>query len=476
MERVNNQDVLYARGFLIAPVGASDPPSWFRSLEVDGWQISYEQRTAVFVAQGAPGHFVCIIGHAIDVVEKCDSGAAIAKCLLALLEKSELAFFDALDSLAGRYAVFYGNGSNASILGDACAVRTIFYSRSKPLVASHFDILAKRCGTAPTAHAKLRKLQPARRKVFGYPAGTTPDENIGLLMANMVLRFDGMAYERYYPRRELREAGVEEAAGALLDMFDVQLELLSRRYDFVCSLTAGLDSRTSLAVLRPYLARSRFFSYSTQEREQVDAKMAAFISESFGLNYQLMSREDLESPDFKKFKSLLVRNSYHSHKHEAAYGYKRVFQSGDIHLRSNLYEVARAFYRAMRDRPDDLSAADMASLYFRDYTADDVDILAAFSKYIDSSRFDRGIFNYDPYDLFYWEQRMSCWHALVVLEADPAVDTWLLMNCRRCIESGLSVPIGDRVKSSVFKKIIEWRWPELLKLPVNPKVFDGNAF
>lgn len=472
----SKQDVLYARGFLIAPVGASDPPSWFRSMEVEGWRISYEPRAVVFVARGAPGHFVCIIGHVIDVVQKCDNGEAIAKRLLAALETSELSFFDALDNIAGRYAVFYKNGRSASILGDACAVRTIFYSRSEPLVASHFDILARRCGTIPSAHAKARKLHPARRKAFGYPAGTTPDQNIGLLMANMVLRLPGMAYDRYYPRRELSPAGVDEAAHTLIDLFDSQLELLSQRYNFVCSLTAGLDSRTSLAVLRPYLARSRFFSYATQDRERVDGEIAEFISQSFGLNYQLMPREDLESSDFKKFKALLVRNSYHSHKHEAAYGYNRVFKLGDIHLRSNLYEIARAFYRAMRGRADNLSVDEMASLYFGDYTADDVDIVAAFSDYVESSRFEQGLFNYDPYDLFYWEQRMSCWHGLVVLEADPAVDTWLLMNCRRCIEAGLSVPLEDRIKSTVFKKIIKFRWAELLKLPINPKVFDGRSF
>lgn len=471
---MSQDTTLYARGFCIAPEGRQwEPPSRFRSELIAGWRVSVEPRTQLASAVSGDGRFVVLIGYVLDIANEHDDGARIAESLLAALGESETSFFAGLDYLGGRYAVFYGDRDGASTLGDACATRTIFYCRTESFIASHYEIVAKECGTGRSEHWNVRRTDRNRHTTYGYPAGTTPDRNVGLLMGNMVLRLKSMTYERYYPRRELPTLSVEEAANAIRGYFEIQLKVLARRYRIVCSLTAGLDSRCTLAALRPFLDRSRFFTYATQEREQADARVAALIAERHGLDHQLMPRQDTTSDAFQKFKAVLARNNYHPHNREAAYGYLSLFGSGDIHIRSTMYEVARAFYRVSRKRPEKLDAKAMAALYYRHFGEGDRDLVYAFSEYMAQSNFGQSFWNHDPYDLFYVEQRMSCWHALVLLEADPSVDTYMLMNARCCLEAGQAVPQEKKIDASVLETIISGMWPELLDLPVNPKRLDA---
>lgn len=463
---------LYARGFCIMPEGRGVAPSGFRSASVEGWRVAVEPRSQLASAASANGRFVVLIGYVLDIANGDDDGARIAHSLLAALTDSEATFFAALDYLGGRYAVFYGDQTGASILGDACATRTIYYSRSEPFIASHFEIVEKECGTGRSDHWNMRRADRNRHTTYGYPAGTTPDRNVGLLMGNMVLRLKSMTYERYYPRRELPKLSVDEAAMAISGYFQTQLEVIARRYRVVCSLTAGLDSRCTLAALLPFLDRSKFFTYAMQENQEADARVAALLAKRHELDHELMPRQETESEEFQKFKAVLARNNYHPHNREAAYGYLSLFKPGDIHIRSTMYEVARAFYRVSRNRPEGLDVDGMAALYYRHFKESDQDLKAAFSEYFAQSNFGQEFWNHDPYDLFYVEQRMTCWHALVLLEADPSVDTYMLMNARCCLEAGQSVPREKKIDASVFKTIILNAWPELLELPVNPKSLD----
>lgn len=460
---------LYARGFQIARFGAHRAPAGFRTISVGDWDVSYEARTVVS-HQEADGFFVVVIGYAVDIADGHDDGTLLARKLLEQLRVSEKHFFAGLDHLGGRYAVFYGTPAGASILGDACATRTIFYARSEPFVASHQQLVASACGGGDRSdHWLVRRHDRNRHTAYGYPAGTTPHRNVGLLLCNMVLRLDTMRYERFYPREALQSRSLGESVATLAKLFRRQLEILVRRHRIVCSLTAGLDSRCTLAALRPFLQQSRFFTYATQEGHQVDAALASVLARRHGLAHELMETPDTGTEQFEAFRKVLDRNNYHPHNRAAAFGYLSLFRPGDIHIRSTMYEVARAFYRSSRERPESLDAEGMAKLYYKHYSESDGDLVAAFQGYIDQSDFVTGLHNYDPYDLFYLEQRMSCWHALVLLEADPSVDTYMLMSSRACLEAGLALSRSERVSASVFKGMIREWWPELLDAPVNPK-------
>jgi len=79
------------------------------------------------------------------------------------------------------------------------------------------------------------------------------------------------------------------------------------------------------------------------------------------------------------------------------------------------------------------------------------------------------LLGYDAWDLFYWEHRMSTWHAQVLLGSDFAFDTTIIFNSRRILTLLLSAPRNERRKATLFREFIRRRCPEIKDVPINPR-------
>lgn len=464
---------LYSRGFAIFPAGSAKAPPHFRALQIGSWVLATHAATAVvYTKRQSQSSFVALIGYAMDLDGRHDDGQRISSDLLNCLERSEREFFEKVSGLAGRYVIFYSFHGLASVIGDACATKATFYANDRPVIGSHFQMVAEMAGMGPSSQKLRRNKDKARHSCYGYAAGATPDRNVSVLMANMVLRINAMRSERFYPFNSLDHLDLKSAASELQELFDTQARLLARRFTCHVSLTAGLDSRVTLAALRPVKDKVRTFSYITQPAHQIDADVAASIADYLGLDHSILTGDGADKDQLSDFAKILSKNNYHRHNVIAAYEYKSYFSTNSVHVRSNLFEIGRSFYRSQRKRDDKLDPRGMASLYYRGFSpAADQDLIAEFGGYVDRSNFNSALFNYDPFDIFYWEQRMSCWHAMVVLEADPAVETILLFNSRRCIELALGLELEQRMEGILFKEFIRRSWPELMEFPINPKQF-----
>lgn len=467
---------LYSRGFCFFPVGTASSPRHFREVVFRGWVLALHKDIDCAVAQAEKSDsFVALVGYGMDINRGHDDQARIAEALLSALEKSERNFFQLISDISGRYCILYSLGGRVSVIGDACATKALFYAKDRPYCASHFQMVVEAAGLGPSRQKLARDKDKRRRSCYGYAAGETPDSNVALLLANMVLRVPSMLTERFYPFESLQTLDVESAASELLRLFRLQIKILADRYKLFVSLTAGLDSRVTLAACVGSEG-VRTFSYLTQAGHLMDAALASDIAERLGFDHEIISSVQTKSREFSEFIEVLNNNNYHRHNVVAAYGYLSLFCKGSIHIRSNLFEIGRAFYRSQRDRPVSLTAAGMAALYYRGFSeAEDADLVEDFQRYIDNSCLDQATHGYDLYDIFYWEQRMSSWHSMVLLEADPSVDTFLLFNSRRCIELALAVDLGRRCRGDVFCEIVRRADPQLLSFPINPKEYPVPA-
>ena len=79
------------------------------------------------------------------------------------------------------------------------------------------------------------------------------------------------------------------------------------------------------------------------------------------------------------------------------------------------------------------------------------------------------IMGYDVWDLAYMEHRMSTWHAQALSGSDMAFDTSILFNSRRLLDLMMSVPLQDRRKATLFRRIIARRCPQIADVPINPR-------
>jgi hypothetical protein len=64
---------------------------------------------------------------------------------------------------------------------------------------------------------------------------------------------------------------------------------------------------------------------------------------------------------------------------------------------------------------------------------------------------------------------MSCWHSNLVLESDFAFDTHVLFNSRWILERMLSLPVDDRCRGSLFRRLVTEMWPDLAAWPLGAK-------
>src|SRR5690606_22046854 len=100
--------------------------------------------------------------------------------------------------------------------------------------------------------------------------------------------------------------------------FGVQAKLLSTRFRCHISLTAGLDSRVSLAAFKDFRKEIETFSYSTQSAHEVDVKVASVIADQCRLEHAILNSKIEDKEDFHSFVGVVSQNNYHKHNLVAA--------------------------------------------------------------------------------------------------------------------------------------------------------------
>jgi hypothetical protein len=236
-------------------------------------------------------------------------------------------------------------------------------------------------------------------------------------------------------------------------------------------VTAGVDSRVSVAASRHVSAAVRYFTYRRRDLRDNDDDVAtaASIAKSLRLPHAVLRIPPTVEPP--SLDAAIREAAILSHGRRNVAAYRAAFRPDTIHIRSNIGEVGRCHFRrtwagaGMPASPGDLTAQDLARLW-----AGDGDVpgpfVDAFDEWMDATRF-RAVTSVDALDLFYWEHRMSCWHSNVVLESDFAFDTHVLFNCRWILERMLSVPLEDRCRATLFRQLVTDLWPELAAWPMN---------
>ena len=143
------------------------------------------------------------------------------------------------------------------------------------------------------------------------------------------------------------------------------------------------------------------------------------------------------------------------------------FPRDRLELRSNVAEVGRTFYKNnFVAAPNRVRAETLQKLFFQ--AMSDL-VLREFETFIERTEFTAAnIHNYDPYDLFYWEQRMGSWLALWVQEMDVSHDNFVVYNNRTLLKKMLSVDIRHRRTDELFYRVIESLWLDCLSVPINP--------
>jgi hypothetical protein len=242
-------------------------------------------------------------------------------------------------------------------------------------------------------------------------------------------------------------------------------------------LTAGVDSRTTLAIALTARIPFQAYTYRKSSTKRSDMAIAKKLAALCYVKHFIVDSRNVATPS--DLRELITRATYYHHHRRVVHPMALHFgASGTIAVTSNLLEIGRAFYRATRpDRPAPDTAEKMAFLYYElfdpaskqtaaQYGLDRflAETTEAFWEFLSNSQFNAGRGLVDAHDQFYWEHRMAAWHAMILLERDFYADCFIPFNSRLVLKTLLGVANADRMKSTVFHAIIARCAPALLQV------------
>jgi hypothetical protein len=477
LEAIYPGDV-FARGYYFAdgePVFV--PPTW-RRVPLFGRVLFHDARLPVHQASSGPASVACL-GIIVDVHYPLITDEDVVRRLADNLNRSETAFQEAVSWTNGRYVLLYRTDDrHVKVQTDATGMRPAFYFRGRPgsAVGSHAALLAANAGEACVVSTVTHK--------WGFPGRMTPYRDVLILTPNTRLILPNLRIERYFPISELPRQDVSEIVEPCRDILLKSRDAFCSRYRLVMSLTAGLDSRTVLSILKDRCDEVLFVTYYRNERDStdlVDLSVAASLADTFGLEHRVIHLTGEPIPC--DFRTLCETNAHYSHIDELnEHWAKHYAGQGLVHLRSNIAEIGRVFYAA-HCQGETLDSSALVKCYgaakLKRVIATNVDLraflVAAKQDYMEATGLAHAARFVDYRDLFYWEHRMGCWHSQVVSGTDPTFETLSLFNCRQLLELFLRPSFESRRSGQVFSAIIARSWPELMDFPLNPHALDDAA-
>jgi len=459
---------LFARGYVLSSSGPVNAPGHWLSAEFRNFHVRHDPRLPANRAAAREAELLCL-GIIFDVRHPHRTPAECVADLAAALGESEHAFLSELSCMNGRHVIMYCRKDACSILTDATGMKSAFYyRREKTVIASHPELVAE--------NGEFAESRPKIRLKFGYPGIDSHVAHCRLLTPNTKLDLATMRVERFWPRRKPDEISVDTAAERVHAALNGGLEHAFRFHDPIISVTAGLDSRTTISLLKDGQNPELFTYYRADDMDtdRLDADFAQQYGQETGRDVEIVTLRDWgDAPD--EFRTVQNRNTVAGHIRKLAWIYyqKHGANPKALHVRSNISEVGREFWKGKKFPVR--SGTDLARIYLygdREYPASYVfDVIERFNEFDRVTGLTGCAEMVDIKSLFYWEFRMASWHAGVVVESDPAFETISLFNCRYLLETMLSVPKEARQSSIVLRRVIAGANPRLAEFDVNGKPF-----
>ena len=485
---------LYARGFYVGPrtVDFLEDVDHYQRYDLPGAVLYADEIAGTEIARHGDTWLVTI-GKLLPLSTGIISPErqSIAEELLVLLQRDGLAGVEAaLYDLGGRHAVLIRSGGELYAYNDAAGHRTVYFDGAQQRIASHFDMLHR----LTDVEELVCSVNSSKPQVS--PDGMwdlTENPHIRALLPNHRLNLATGSQSRFglmdpNPYRLMRWADRIELISQLWREQLDQVFSLSSNIPVGVSLSGGLDSRTVLAHLRPYLQRIRAFSY-TSPQAATGQKPRTFWQRTMVTDHNVLQQmqdhlpEDfhflIKPADLKLSPSevaIFERNAMRNHGRGFVPMYKELFPDiRSIHIRGNFVEMGRLI-RGRLDIPDktDRLAEVLKEVIRRRKPTPDLYRELFWQKFAEFE-YDRLHDDVEYTDAYHWENRSSRWYAEIANETDTVFDSIVPVNVRRIYELLISQPRDVRPGAQLQYDLIHKAWPELLAYGINTETDRYSA-
>ena len=461
----------YPYGFVFSEVEFDTLPASYRLIKVlnkfyyyyDTYNSLYENKDSFIIIHG---HYKYISSNNGQEI----SNKEILKVLLDSFYKNKEEFLNLLDFIGGRYVVIIGDPDKVEVYPDACMCRSIYYTTDRNIVASHVEMIVDNFG-----YDKDPVAEQAPRVSFNLTK--SPYVGIKSLLPNISLEVFSKSTYRFFPRYENKYNKLDEESKFVLieKLWKGQLEHYVKNYEnLVFSITAGSDSRVSLAMAKEFKNKIKFFTYAPADSNttsdsyfikslSIDKSVVNQFVRDIDFNHKFLifgdENEDLSEEEVE----VLNKNTVKIHGRFLLKHYVHSFPEDSVmHIRANLLEIGRAHF-LNNDRPSNIKSIknvydfDLKS-YFKVLPKADLDLV--FNEGIKEFHYNE-TYDYHLLDLYYWENRMGRWFSEVLNETDSAFETVLPYNMRAIIDVSLSFNLDKRRDDYMFKELVNRNFPIL---------------
>jgi len=415
------------------------------------------------------GLSVVLLGYILDPGKPDAGNSDILKQLLSGLSQGD-DLFDAFEPLGGRWALIVKNAHGLRLFHDAVGLRQVFHTdiqQTKAVwCASQPDHIGKSIGLEIDIAASefISGLQE-RDPEYWWPGTSSHYRQVKRLLPNHYLDLETGSVQRFWPRKPLKPRSLDETVDAVSRTLSGLVRSAAHRFDLTFAMSAGWDSRLTLAASRSVAQDVRYYTVrrADMDRRHMDVNIPTRLLKKLGLHHDLIEHGSFVSPEFK---TLFNNNVSYAHPMRLAplqseYNY---YKRSKVAVTGNISEVARCYYRSPETAGKPPGVDDLVKLANMDHPFS----REAFKNWLDDLGDPLG---YDVLDLFYWEQRSGSWFAQNCLEFDAAwQELFFPFNNRRFLMDMLAVDNQARQAPDyvLYKKLISRLWPEVLAEPINP--------
>lgn len=466
-------ELVYKRGFLYSCLDSKIIPPHYHQINSNLW-VDQDVEVAISSDQS-----VIIFGLVVDIRDERSSLKTIANNLAQALSISEIFFHKEGDFLCGRYSIIYNCDGVTKIVTDATGMRAIYHSKNANVVAGHAKLVADNLAN--------REVE-SKRNEFGYSGSLgrlTPYEGVFILIPNTALNLYSGNIKRFYPYGPLTTLSIKDGAQQMSSFVTTALKGLELKNDnLILSITAGVDSRCTLAYIRRlYQQVPQCFTYCNHliAHNRRDAAFAKDLSLRFNFPHKVILVDPMAIDE--NLLKIVQKNSYYLFHPEIMQELINVYNTDNlVHIGSNLCEIGRAFFAKLsKETIRNVFSQDvLCRLFFYNngsrnkWTKKQLNFIeTALEEYTSFTNLNhKTLFNYDIRDIYYWEQRMATWYSQVCIAYDIVCETFIPYNARAILTIMLQLPFEDRISNALLKNIISDYWPEVEKLPINPKYWQ----
>lgn len=438
----------------------------FKKISLNKLNIYYDKNIEVTTAVENNDRLT-LIGYCFDIRDSSKNQNIV---LTSLLMAGNL--HEELDYINGRYILILTRSDNHYIYSDALQLRPLVYHKESGSLASHDSLLNN---VLKKTKYNISSPSLGKNNSLDY----TQYNEIYKYNPNLYLNYNEFKFIRFYPRREIENKASEQVFLEIKPYLDqISRYLMNVKNNVFLTITGGIDSRVSASLTRDFSNKIEYLTY-TKQKEKLDTPLKKLVYRNdesitsemkryLGWNHRIIDLDDYKPTKEEISDYLKVFNSRHAYSLINYYRYYRGYYKA-LHIKSTGFGMGKAdFPKNLDEKTDTFEFYEKCLDGLKSGFKNRRDYKKKVKEYFKRNKVLEG-FTYGRHyhDLFHLESRMGNWHSTLTLETDPETEEFIIMNSRKLIDLIMQPSINERRNHELYKIIINYYWPVLLKFGVN---------